>query len=167
MIVRRCAPVAILITLAMLTACGGGSAASAPAANSAKAPTADEVTTTLIGKIPTVKLVKAYTAADDPNHLLGRPNGYTSKTAFADNRVPADQVEGSAADDTTRGGSVEVYADAAGAKTRMDYIQAIGKASPLFSEYDYVNGGVLVRVSHLLTPDQATNYEAATKSLAS
>lgn len=155
-------------TLAAAAACallaGCSSSPGSPASSSAAAAaSADQVVATLTGKIPTVKLLKAYTAEDDPNHLLGRPNGYTSKAAFTDSRVPADQVEGAEPDATERGGSVEVFADEAGAKTRADYIQAITKSLPAAAEYDYLAGPVLVRVSHLLTPDQAKNYETAIK----
>jgi hypothetical protein len=168
--VRRTILVVIPIALAVLTAgCGSGSqpaSSAAPAAQIAvAAKTAEQVVTAITGKIPTAKLVRTYTAADDANHLLGRPNGYTSKTAFSDSRVPVDQLGGAAADSGDRGGSVEVFADAAGAKARMDYIQAIGKSAPLFAEYDYANGPILVRVSKLLTPDQAKDYEAATKAV--
>jgi hypothetical protein len=41
----------------------------------------------------------------------------------------------------------------------------LGKSAPLFAEYDYANGPILVRVSKLLTPDQAKEYEAATKTI--
>ena len=153
---------ATTITAATLLA-GCSSSSSEPASAAAAAASADQVIGTLAKKIPTVSLVKTYTAEDDPNHLLGRPNGYTSKAAFADSRVPADQLEGTPADDTDRGGSVEVFADEAGAKGRADYIQAIAKSLPAAAEYDYVAGKVLVRVSHLLTPDQAKEYEAAVK----
>lgn len=71
------------------------------------------------GWVRTVTLVTSYTAADDPNHQLGRPHGYTSKTAFADSRVPQDQLGGLAPDASERGGSVEVFADEAGAQARM------------------------------------------------
>ena len=168
--VRRTILVVIPIALAVLTAaCGSGSkpaSSAAPGAQLAAAPkTAEQVVTAITGKIPTVKLVRTLTAADDANHLLGRPNGYTSKTAFSDSRLPADQLGGTAADSGDRGGSVEVFADGAGAKARMDYIQAIGKSAALFAEYDYANGPILVRVSKLLTPDQAKEYEAATKAV--
>ncbi|MEV6621747.1 hypothetical protein AB0M83_23725 [Amycolatopsis sp. NPDC051106] len=52
----------------------------------------DDVTRTLAGKIATVKPFKSYTAEDDPNHLLGRPNGYTPKTAFTDSPRAADHT---------------------------------------------------------------------------
>jgi len=147
----------------LLVGCSSADSSAPVAAPTAATPTADKVVGTLTGKIPTVTLVKAYTAEDDPNHLLGRPNGYTSKAAFADSRVPAGQLEGVAPDGTDRGGSVEVFADAAGAKARADYIQTITKSLPAAAEYDYPVGPVLVRVSHLLTPDQAKEYEAAAK----
>lgn len=169
MIIRRSVlAVAVSAAALSLAACssGGGSPTStnsagviAPAEGSAPK-TADDVTKALGGKIATVKPVKTYTAEDDPNHLLGRPNGYSSKTAFADSRVKADDVGGFRADAVERGGSVEVFADEAGAKARMDAIQSITKGLDA-GEYDYVKGGVLVRVSRFLTPDQAKEYQAA------
>ncbi|EOD63155.1 hypothetical protein [Amycolatopsis vancoresmycina] len=144
----------------LLVSCSSADS-STPAAAPAPAASADQVVAKLAGKIPTVKLVKTYTAEDDPNHLLGRPNGYTSKAAFADSRIPVDQLDGTAPDSTDRGGSVEVFADEAGAKARMDLVQAATKG--LDPEYDYVAGPVLVRVSHLLTPDQAKEYESAVR----
>ncbi|WP_103343569.1 hypothetical protein [Amycolatopsis sp. CA-126428] len=54
-----------------------------------------------------------------------------------------------------------MYADEAGAKARMDLIQSIAKGLPAVGEHDYVKGGVLVRVSRLLRPDQAEEYQAA------
>lgn len=164
MSVRRSVLLAIPITLAVLTACSSEGGASSTGA-APTPPSAEQVTTVLVGKIPTVKLVKSYTAADDPNHQLGRPNGYTSKTAFSDSRIPADQVEGFDDDATDRGGSVEVFPDEAGATARKTYIQTLGKSLPLAVEYDYVHGGVLVRVAHELTPDQAKDYETATANL--
>ncbi|MET9226461.1 hypothetical protein [Lentzea sp. NPDC003310] len=124
--------------------------------------TAEEVTTALAAKIPSLKLTKVFSAEDDPNKQLGRPNGYTSKSAFTDTRIA---VEGAVAitkeNDTLRGGGVEVFPDEAGAKARMEYIQQFGKQTPMLAEYDYVVGGVLLRVSKELTPTQAKEYETA------
>ncbi|MFG1645709.1 hypothetical protein ACGFMK_35965 [Amycolatopsis sp. NPDC049252] len=102
-----------------------------------------------------LKLIKTYTAEDDPNHLLSRPNGYSSKTAFGDSRVKADDVEYLKEDAAERGGSVEVFTTEEAAKARMDFIQAVAKGLPAVGEYDYVKGGALVRESRFLTPDQA------------
>ncbi|MFG1754924.1 hypothetical protein [Streptosporangium sandarakinum] len=102
-----------------------------------------------------------YTADDDPNKLLGRPNGYTSKASFTDQRVDAAKVAGAKKGDVELGGSVEVFDDADQAEQRADYIQQIGKKMPMLSEYDYVVGPVLVRVSKELTPDQAKAFDTA------
>jgi len=136
-------------------------AATACSSNSSGTLTAEQVTRKLAEKIPSISLTKVYSAEDDPNKLLGRPNQYTSKTAFADSRVPK---EGLPADNTQteHGGGVEVFPDEAGATARKDRIQEISKGmGGLIAEYDYVKGGVLVRVSSKLTPDQAKEYETA------
>lgn len=138
-------------------------APSGPAATSAPPArvTAETVTTQLGKAVPGLKLIEAYTAANDPNHLLGRPGGYSSKTAFSDPRVKASDVQGEEHDAIDRGGSVEVYSTAAGARARAAYIAGVIKAMPSATEYDYVHGAVLVRVSSLLTPAQAADYKRA------
>ena len=139
--------------------------ATACSSSSSSSLTAEQVTQKLAEKIPTVSLTKTYNAQDDPNHLLGRPNGYLTKTAFADSRIPADQLPEDKTQ-TEHGGGVEVFPDAAGAKARMDRIQEIAKSlGGMINEYDYVKGGVLVRVSKLLTPDQAKEYETALSAI--
>jgi hypothetical protein len=35
------------------------------------------------------------------------------------------------------------------------------KSAPLFAEYDYLEGAVMLRLSHKLTPSQAKAYERA------
>lgn len=166
MSVRRSAFATIPVALLVLAACGSGSR-SGSSGSSTTPLTAEQVTATLIEKIPSVKLIKSYTSADDPNHQLGRPNGYTSKTAFSDSRIPADELEFEAEDSISRGGSVEVFPDEAGANARKEYIQAIGKGLPSAVEYDYVQGGSLIRVAQELTPEQAAEYETVTKTLGS
>lgn len=165
----------VLATAIVVGGCSGG-AASAPAAgangtttttsSTPPAPkTAEEIGKALAGKVTASKVTVVYTAANDPNKLLGRPNGYLSKIAFFDSRVSPSDVEGADSDAVERGGSVEVYADADGAKKRSDYIQAIAKGLPAAGEYDYLSGGVLVRVSRMLTPDQAKDYDTALKAV--
>ena len=103
-----------------------------------------------------------YTAETDPNNLLGRPNGYEGKINFRDTRLMVERVTEF---DTGDGGSLEFFPSAAGATSRKDYIQSLGKASPLFTEYDYVNGRILLRLSARLTPAQAAEYEKVLKTL--
>lgn len=122
---------------------------------------AEEVFTDLAGTVKSAKLVKVYTEDDDPNKLLGRPSGYTSKIAFLDSRISKKDTEYTDSDAIERGGSIEVYGDADGAKQRAEYIQAIGKSSGLANEYDYLKGSILVRVTGNLTPSKAKDYQAA------
>ncbi|MFJ9605027.1 hypothetical protein ACIRS1_01560 [Kitasatospora sp. NPDC101176] len=111
--------------------------------------------------VPSLKIVKQYTAEDDPNHLLGRPGQYVSKVSFSDSRIKPADVEGESADSVARGGAVEVFATEADARKRSEYIQAIVKGMPALLEYDYVRGPVLIRVSKYLTPDQAKALQSA------
>jgi len=141
--------------------------ASAPAqTSSAAAPVAaldaEARLARLVAVLPQVSQVMVYDAANDPNDLLGRPGGYTSKVAFADSRVPAEDVASEDADALKRGGSIEVFPDAAAAKARSDYIQSIVQgATMLGTEYHYLDGGALLRVSGILTPEEAATYETA------
>ncbi|MFC8433369.1 hypothetical protein [Streptomyces sp. NPDC057253] len=116
-------------------------------------------------RVSTAKQSGTVTAANDPNHLLGRPNQYTSKVTFTDTRIKASDVSGSEKGALERGGAIEVFADASDAKARADYIQSVTKAMSALAEYDYVHDTVLVRVSHYLTPDQAAEYKAAADAL--
>jgi hypothetical protein len=122
------------------------------------------VTLQLTKQVPTGALTNVYTADTDPNKLLGRPGGYLSKTAFSDSRVRPSLL-GASVDSLGRGGSVEVFGDEEAATTRHNYLQEIGKRAPVFTEYDYQNGPVLLRVSHQLSPSQAADYESALKAL--
>jgi hypothetical protein len=69
--------------------------------------------------------------------------------------APADLAGplGRRSDKIDAGGSVEVYPDADGAARRAKYIQDVPKAAPILgTEYAYIEGSVLVRVSGKLTP---------------
>ena len=96
-----------------------------------------------------------------PQPAAGRPNGYTSKIAFADSRISKADTDGTQKDAIERGGSIEVFPDADLAKGRAEYIQGVLKNSGLGAEYDYVHGPVLVRVTGNLSPSKAQDYERA------
>lgn len=163
------------VLLATLAACGSSSSGSSDSGNKASnagaAPAASKpldagtAFTKLAAKVSTAKLSETVTAATDGNHLLGRPGQYTSKIDFEDTRIKASDVQGVEKGDVTRGGSIEAFANAADAQTRAKYVEAVTKSMPALNEYDYVHGTVLVRVSHLLTPDQAAAYKTAADSL--
>ena len=103
-----------------------------------------------------------YTAESDPNKLLGRPGGYASKVAWRDSRVTPDTEMGVSA-----GGSVEMFDTVESARARKEYVSKIAASSPLFSEYTFVQGRIVVRVSHDLTPEQAEQYAAVLRDLPS
>ena len=133
-----------------------GPPAPPPRSASPKALTASQVTVALKRAGLPVAKITVYSAADDSNHLLGRPGEYTSKTEFTDARIHDQAANGVAA-----GGSVEVFPAAAEAITRARYIQKIVQAAPILgAEYDYVAGDVLLRVSGQLTPVQAAAYRS-------
>ena len=180
---RSCVAVAAL--LVGLAACGGSGTGSSSdmASGTSSAPTspaaptpaasapgpsnevtaADVVAKLKAGGVPVASTMKI-TAENDPNHLLGRPNGYTSKVVLVDSRVAAG--DRGQPGDVSNGASVEVFADAASAKARAEYIGGIAKTSPaLANEYDYVKGAVLVRVTGVLTSGQAAPYKAIVESL--
>ena len=159
----------VVAGLLALTACSGSDDTSSSteagqsAADSKQAAPVDakQVIASLAEKISSAKPATVYTAATDPNNLLGRPGGYTSKADFTD-----DRAKPKLDDEVQNGGSVEVFDDPAAAEDRAKSIADILKAAKIFgTEYHYVNGGVLLRVSGALTPDQAAEYEAALKTL--
>ncbi|WP_439947186.1 hypothetical protein [Streptomyces sp. BBFR109] len=116
-------------------------------------------------QVSSAKLSGTVTAENDPNHLLGRPNQYTSKITFDDTRIAADDVSGTEKGDVERGGAIEVFGSPADAGARATYIQAVTKSMPALAEYDFVHGTVVVRVSHYLTPKQAAAYKTAADGL--
>ncbi len=128
-------------------------------AGTVKLKTAEEISTALKAKGLPVGKVIVYTAETDTNKLLGRPNQYTSKVNFADTSL--EQLD----PNNPNGGSVEFFTSASDARTRKDYIDNIGKQSPMFVEYSYINGTALLRLSKDLTKDQAAQYEKAFKEL--
>lgn len=84
----------------------------------------------------------AYTAASDPNHLLGRHNEYTSKVNWGSNQD----------------NSIEVFASAADAQARKAYVFSF--QCPFGDGYDYLAGTVLLRLSCDDTPSQAQALKA-------
>ena len=89
-----------------------------------------------------IGVVRNYTASSDPNKLLGRPGQYTGKANFRDRRI-----RGGTGFDVNNGGSVETFSNSADAKRRFNYVSAITETSPLFAEYDYLEGTVFLRLS--------------------
>lgn len=125
-------------SLLTLTACGSPGTASAPA------PAKPALTASQIAQRMEIGRFTAYTAATDPNHLLGRQHEYTSKINWT-------------------GGSIEVFPDIADAKAREAYVQAF--TCPIGDGYDYLDGTALLRLACAQTPAQAKSNEALFKKV--
>lgn len=152
----------ILVSLAAcvvlaVAGCGANSdAADAPES-------AAQVAKALADLIPQAEPSIVYDEQTDPNDLLGRPNGYDSKAALTDSRVPDAKVKGISKGDVELGGGVEVFGTAEEAGRRAEYLDKLQSSAPelLGTDYLYVSGPTLLRVSGLLTPKQAREYEEA------
>jgi hypothetical protein len=101
-----------------------------------------------------------YTAENDPDKLLGQPGLYISKVHFIDTT----QQENTKVL-MLNGGSVEVFNNNDDAKNRLNHLSKIAKSTPLFDEYDYVEGKVLLRLSKNLSPDHVKKYEDSLKKI--
>jgi hypothetical protein len=124
--------------------------------------TAEQVIARLATRIPTARLSVVYNAQTDPNELLGTPNAYVSKAAFTDTRIDPAQANDTETGSIELGGSVEVFLDEADARARKQYLDQTLAELPIdVSEYSYLHGPVLLRLSRHLTPEQAAEYEAA------
>ena len=112
--------------------------------------------------VSTVIKVVTLTEANDANNLIGRPNGYTSAAVLYDNAVAVgngDKCDDFGGPGVDCGATVEVWSSNADANARAKYIQTLQKGSAMLgSEWDYIGGGVLVRVSGKLKPSEAKNY---------
>lgn len=140
---------------ALVAACGSGSTAAAGQASSTpassvraqasstpSAPNAPSsaLTAEQIAHRMNLRHVTAYTSATDPNHLLGRQGGYTSKINWPN-------------------GSIGVFSTPAEAQKRRTYLLAF-VGTPLGDGYDYLAGTDLLRVFDSQTPTQARAIEA-------
>jgi len=116
---------------------------------------AEDIIKLFEGKGLPVSDIKTVTAADDSNQLLGRPGQYTSKLFFYDSRHP--KVEESDENENT----IEVFNSAEDAKARHDYIKSVTKGVAFLTQYQLLQGRVLVRLDKAMLPDEVEGYKAA------
>jgi hypothetical protein len=100
-------------------------------------------------------------ALSDPNNLLGRPGQYLSRASFdlpgGDRTADPGLID--------RGGVIEVFLDSADAQTRAHYLDVVTKMMPIFAEYDYLAGPILVRVAGSVSPADAARIGTAVRSI--
>jgi uncharacterized protein YcfL len=92
--------------------------------------------------------ITVVTAENDPNKLLGRPNQYTEKITWKDNRSKDSQVDC----------TVELFANKEDATARKTYIEGIIKSMPVLTQYIVQKDNVLLRIDGVLTPAQSKEY---------
>lgn len=119
--------------------------------------TAEDICSELKNSNSNIGKIVVYTSETDMNNLLGRPNQYTSKVNFADNRISQEYVEKNDA----KGGTIEVFENKTDMEKRKEYIEQISNSSSMFTQYIYSKGNVLLRLEKELTPEQAKEYEEA------
>jgi hypothetical protein len=159
-----------------LTGCSGtgkqASTPSAPATATASQSTAasarpalsdaTDIARAIEAKVSSVTKVITLTEDNDSNNLIGRPNGYMSAAVLTDKAGDRSDTDPGVA----YGATVEVFATQAGAKSRSKYMQGILKDAPVLgTEYDFVSGRVLLRVSGELKPSAAQGYQDTFRSL--
>ncbi|MGQ0679474.1 MAG: hypothetical protein ACT4OM_07445 [Actinomycetota bacterium] len=107
--------------------------------------------------------VDAYNAENDPFKLAGRPDRYIAKVVFADTRhnaEPCQKIEVLPWDEC--GGTIEVFASAGDLSKWKAAIVLAREGTPNAPpEYRYEKDLSLLRLGHVLTPEQAKAYEAA------
>lgn len=110
--------------------------------------------------------VNVYNAETDPVSRLGRPGQYIGKAIFQDTRLPLVLQQGQdVISFQNSGGIVEIFGNPGELEDRKKALELARQQFPAaFPEYQYSNGVVLLRLGHVLTPEQATAYEAAIAS---
>ncbi|MDK1475370.1 hypothetical protein QNO07_18425 [Streptomyces sp. 549] len=101
------------------------------------------------------------TPATDPDHLLGRADGYRSKVSFEDDRVDGGLVADNDPGSVALGGVIEVFADAEAARERAQRLQDEAVGIPARAERGYLSGRVLLRLSPYLDETHAERYREA------
>ena len=102
----------------------------------------------LKAKLP-VTSVQVLTSTNDPDELLGKPNGYPAKIAFQDPR------SGNAH------GFVELFADDATLKARLAYLRAREKAGAIGPVAAGMRQKAIFRLPKGLSPEQLRTYRVA------
>lgn len=119
--------------------------------------TAQGVAESIRATIPEATEFIEITEDNDPNNLIGRPNGYVAANVLVDSRLPRCTDLGADC-----GVMIEQWPDQAAAQNRSDYIQSTLKSMPMLGqEWNTVKGGLLLRVAGELKPSEAKAYETA------
>jgi hypothetical protein len=155
--------ITVLVTVTLAVLCIGGGCVSSALSDGPSAPGGASAAATTDQPSRTAEDVLRYLQANtsvvgnpsvqdentDPNALLGRPGGYTSRAAFdlpdGDHNLPSGA--------SGRGAVIEVWPSAADATRRSEHIQSLLADSPILgNEWHHLNGPVLLRVNGTTPP---------------
>lgn len=92
--------------------------------------------------------ITVVTAENDENKLLGRPNEYTEKITWKDNRIKDSETDC----------SIELFKNKEDVAARKKYLEGVIKAFPAFTQYITQKDNVLLRIEGALSPAQAKEY---------
>lgn len=92
-----------------------------------------------------------FTAASDPNKLLGKPNQYIEKATWQTTEKIVHAVEG--------------FASQADVKARKTSVEAAAQTGAQPAEYVYAHKNILLRLHHEMIAETAAKFEQALKSL--
>lgn len=113
--------------------------------------------------VPEVTEIIDVNEENDPNQLLGRPNGYIAGAVLMDSRAACTPPDNLGVD---CGAVIEQFPDAAAARRRADYVQQITAAMPMAGhQWVVLNGDLVLRVSDKIKPSEVKAYESAFKAL--
>ncbi|QRY63452.1 hypothetical protein JVX90_04255 [Gordonia sp. PDNC005] len=153
----------LLVAVALLVGCSSGDESGTPP-QAFFQPTRDQATLASVvaavqGAVPQATKTIGITEDNDPNKLIGRPNGYVGATVIEDSRIKCSEGRKIG---VSCGAMVEEWPDNDSAQRRSAYIRRAREGMPILGqEYDYVRGPFLLRVSGDLKPSQAKKYEQA------
>lgn len=145
MLKKWCLFLSLTLTVMLVSACSAEM-------NQPAAPDVRAIIQRFIDADLPVGRVVVYDASTDPNSMLGRPKSYTAKASFADTRISQTDDE-----EIPRGGTIEIFANSADAKSRYDYVSAFDGS--IFGSYQYLHDTALLRIGYDLTPEQADAYD--------
>lgn len=118
-------------------------------------PSAQSAARVLKSEIPEITELVALDEDNDPNGLIGRPNGYAAATVLFDSRMSCAGDEPG----VDCGATIEEWPSRKAAEERSDYIQSLQSGSNILgSEWNTVRDNLLLRVTGELKPSDAEAY---------
>jgi hypothetical protein len=155
--------VAALLAAVLLAGCGSGGGSAGPTTSAEPGPLDARA---VLAKFTAAGLPltggSVQDDSTDPDDLLGRKDGYSSRASFD---LPGADT-GADPHSIGRGGVIEVWPDASGAKARADHFATLEKDNPMMgNDYRYLSGPVLVRITGRVDASLAAKFGAIVATL--